>query len=334
MSGRFPRWAGALAVVGAVPLALPAYSVLAEPGPASPHTGAPGTRSTDTGAAVGGASGTGPPETASRDTGEGGLGRVTEGVDGGGTETGTGGTTTGPETRTGTRPDPDAAVDAERAAGADADPDTDAEDRTGIGGGPAVRDPGALLGRLRTLYRASEASAAAYRESRADLRAARQRATELTSRLAAARARLARGRADVGRLARQQYQGAGPGVLASYLRVLWARDPQRAMDRGQVLRQAARGQAALVARLTAEERRAGRLARRERAALAEQRRLTDRCKERRNAARAGLKAVERLLAGLSEEQLVLLVRPDTPAADGRTASAGRGPEGVSRPAAR
>ncbi|MFD7105553.1 coiled-coil domain-containing protein [Streptomyces celluloflavus] len=330
MSGRFPRWAGALAVVGAVPLALPAYSVLAEPGPASPHTGAPGTRSTDTGAAVGGASGTGPPETASRDTGEGGLGRVTEGVDGGGT----GGTTTGPETRTGTRPDPDAAVDAERAAAADTDPDAGAEDRTGIGGGAAVRDPGALLGRLRTLYRASEASAAAYRESRADLRAARHRATELTSRLAAARARLARGRADVGRLARQQYQGAGPGVLASYLRVLWARDPQRAMDRGQVLRQAARGQAALVARLTAEERRAGRLARRERAALAEQRRLTDRCKERRNAARAGLKAVERLLAGLSEEQLVLLVRPDTPAADGRAASAGRGPEGVSRPAAR
>ncbi|MGW5940889.1 hypothetical protein ACWIG3_30170 [Streptomyces celluloflavus] len=333
MSGRFPRWAGALAVVGAVPLALPAYSVLAEPGPASPRTGAPGTRSTDTGAAVGGASGTGPPETASRDTGEGGLGRVTEGVDGGGTETGTG-TTAGPGPRTGTRPDADAAVDAERAAGADTDPDAGAEDRTGIGGGPAVRDPGALLGRLRTLYRASEASAAAYRESRADLRAARQRATELTSRLAAARARLARGRADVGRLARQQYQGAGPGVLASYLRVLWARDPQRAMDRGQVLRQAARGQAALVARLTAEERRAGRLARRERAALAEQRRLTDRCKERRNAARAGLKAVERLLAGLSEEQLVLLVRPDTPAADGRAASAGRGPEGVSRPAAR
>ncbi|MYU54062.1 MULTISPECIES: hypothetical protein [Streptomyces] len=333
MSGRFPRWAGALAVVGAVPLALPAYSVLAEPGPAPPHTGAPGTRSTDTGTAVGGASGTGPPETASRDTGEGGLGRVTEGVDGGGTETGTG-TTAGPGTRTGTRPDADAAVDAERAAGADADPDAGAEDRTGIGGGSAVRDPGALLGRLRTLYRASEASAAAYRESRADLRAARQRAEELTSRLAAARARLARGRADVGRLARQQYQGAGPGVLASYLRVLWARDPQRAMDRGQVLRQAARGQAALVARLTAEERRAGRLARRERAALAEQRRLTDRCKERRNAARAGLKAVERLLAGLSEEQLVRLVRQDTPAAGGRAASAGRGPEGVSRPAAR
>ncbi|MFF2924806.1 coiled-coil domain-containing protein [Streptomyces celluloflavus] len=333
MSGRFPRWAGALAVVGAVTLALPAYSVLAEPGPAPPHTGAPGTRSTDTGAAAGGASGTGPPETASRDTGEGGLGRVTEGVDGGGTETGTGGTTAGPETRTGTRPDADAAVDAERAAGADADPDADAEDRTGTGGGPAVRDPGALLGRLRTLYHASEASAAAYRESRADLRAARQRAEELTSRLAAARARLARGRADVGRLARQQYQGAGPGVLASYLRVLWARDPQRAMDRGQVLRQAARGQAAVVTRLTAQERRAGRLARRERAALAEQRRLTDRCKERRNAARAGLKAVERLLAGLSEEQLVLLVRPDTPAAGGR-ASTGRGPEEVSRPAAR
>ncbi|MFH8552323.1 hypothetical protein ACH4FE_01620 [Streptomyces celluloflavus] len=331
MSGRFPRWAGALAVVGAVPLALPAYSVLAEPGPAPPHAGAPGTRSTDTGAAVGGASGTGPPETASRDTGEGGLGRVTEGVDGGGTETGT---TAGPGTRTGTRPDADAAVDAERAAGADPDPDAGAEDRTGIGGGSAVRDPGALLGRLRTLYRASEASAAAYRESRADLRAARQRAEELTSRLAAARARLARGRADVGRLARQQYQGAGPGMLASYLRVLWARDPQRAMDRGQVLRQAARGQAAAVARLTAEERRAGRLARRERAALAEQRRLTDRCKERRNAARAGLKAVERLLAGLSEEQLVRLVRQDTPAADGRAASTGRGPEGVSRPTAR
>ncbi|WP_411141016.1 hypothetical protein [Streptomyces sp. x-80] len=331
MSGRFPRWAGALAVVGAVTLTLPAYSVLAEPGPAPPHTGAPGTWATDTGATAGGASGTGPPETASRDTGEGGLGRVTEGVDGGGTETRTGtttGTAAGPETRTGTRPDPDAGVDAERETGADADPDAGAEDRTGAGTGPAVRDPGALLGRLRTLYRASEASAAAYRESRADLRTARQRAEALTARLAAARARLAGGRADVGRLARQQYQGAGPGVLASYLRILWARDPQRAMDRGQVLRQAAGGQAAVVARLTAEERRAGRLARRERAALAEQRRLTDRCKERRNAARAGLKAVERLLAGLSEEQLARLGRPGAPVADGRGAAE------ISRPAAR
>ncbi|MFG2894342.1 glycoside hydrolase [Streptomyces sp. NPDC048248] len=260
MSGRLVRSACTLALVGAAALALPSPQVLADPGGDTP----PGS-SSDGASSDGGTSGGSP------DTGEGGLGRLTEGADSGG-------------------------------PGADGPVGTDtASSSAGLG-------TSALLRKLRSLYRETEKAADAYRATQKDLRKARKKATVLNARLAKARTRLAGGRADTGRLARLQYQGSPETGLSSYLRILLSKDPEQAMERSHFLKEMAGGQAATIARLTAGEKKADALAAKARSALRKQQKLTARRLKQRAAFREKLAEVEEMLASLTEDQLTALSR--------------------------
>ncbi|MFH8571524.1 glycoside hydrolase [Streptomyces sp. NPDC017993] len=263
MSGRLLRSACTLALVGAAALTLPSPQVLADPGgEAPPGASSPGASSD------GGASGGSP------DTGEGGLGRLTEGADSGGPE-------------------------ADGPAGADGT-DT-ASSSAGLG-------TGALLRKLRSLYRGAEKATEAYHATQVDLRKARKKATVLNARLAKARTQLTDGRADTGRLARLQYQGSPETGLSSYLRILLSKDPEQAMERSHFLKEMAGGQAATIARLTAGEKKADALAAKARSALRKQQKLTARRLKQRAAVREKLTEVEELLASLTEDQLTALSR--------------------------
>ncbi|GAA3180497.1 MULTISPECIES: NlpC/P60 family protein [Streptomyces] len=201
----------------------------------------------------------------------------------------------GPAAPASAAPAPDPAA----TAGAPAAPD---------GPAPDANSPAALLRRLQALYRSAEESTEAYNATQEDLRATQARAQTLGVRLKQARARLAGARADAGRLARQQYQGGGPATLAQYVRVLLADDPEQAMDRSHLLHTAAAEAAATVDRLARGARQADTLARQADAALDRQRALTAQRARQRTAVQSRLKEVEKLLAGLSEDQLATLDR--------------------------
>ncbi|MFI7098052.1 NlpC/P60 family protein [Streptomyces sp. NPDC050161] len=297
MSGRILRTACAAALIGAAALALPNPPVLADPGAAG--TARP--NSHDHGPGSGSVSGSpdGGPDVHSSDTGEGGLGTVTEGATG--SDDGAGGAgTEAAGTDGGDGAGGDSGADA--GAGADAEPAAPA-----LPAAPTVPatpgTPAALLRQLQTLYRTTEASTEAFNATQEGLATAQRRAALLNSRLRQARSELAEGRADAGRLARMQYQGSGPAAVSSYLRVLLSKDPERAMDEGHLLREAAGGQAAVVARLAASEKRAATLARQAGAALGRQRALAERRKVQRDTVRRQLQGVERMLASLSGDQL-------------------------------
>ncbi|MFG2223555.1 NlpC/P60 family protein [Streptomyces sp. NPDC048644] len=282
MSGRILRTACAAALIGAAALALPTPPVLADPGAAgaarpNSHDSGPGSDSVS-GSSDGGS------DVHSSDTGEGGLGTVTEGATG--------------------------SDDGTEEAGTEAGTGTDANTEPAAPAVPAVPTipaapgtPTALLRQLQTLYRTAEASTEAFNATQEGLAKAQRRAALLNSRLRQARSELAEGRADAGRLARMQYQGSGPAAVSSYLRVLLSKDPERAMDEGHLLREAASGQAAAVARLTASEKRAATLARQAGAALGRQRSLAERRRVQRDTVRRRLGDVERMLASLSGDQL-------------------------------
>ncbi|MEU9110960.1 hypothetical protein AB0D04_03910 [Streptomyces sp. NPDC048483] len=349
MPRRFLPWACTLAVLGTVALTLPS-SVLADPGPdPAPAESTPGgpasggrgsagwedtkpsdTEPSDTGQPASGPPGGGPrgsrppngrptPEATDTgtsdpgtsdtwipDTGEGELGRVTEGLDG---------DPDGPDGM------PDGTGSTGDTGGMGGTDGTDEPSDTGPAGsaGPspatAGHSPAVLLQKLQTLHRESAESTRAYRATEADLGAARREYDGLVSQLARARAQLAGGRADAGRLARLQYQMSG-SPASSYLRVLLAKDPQQAMDTRHLLRAAARDQRATVARFTSSEKKATALALRAQAAMDKQQALTDRARYQRETAAGKLREVETLLAGLSPEQLAELGRLETQATDG------------------
>ncbi|MFI9050224.1 coiled-coil domain-containing protein [Streptomyces sp. NPDC053427] len=327
MSRRVLPWVCTLGLIGVVALTLPS-SVLADPGPdAVPaeltpggsrsagwedtkpsdtrprSTHSPDTRSRDTkpphDGPTPGTPDSGTADTWIPDTGEGELGRVTEGADGGDPD--------GPDGM------PDGTATGGPAGGADEPSDT------GPAGAPspAASDlsPVALLRKLQSLYRQSEESTKAYQETEDDLRAVRRQSDSLTAQLTRARAQLDGGRADAGRLARLQYQASGSPV-ASYLRVLLAKDPRQAMDTRHLIREAARDQRAAVARFTSSEKKADALATKARAAMDKQQALTDRARYQRETAARKLKEVEALLATLSPEQLAQVGRLKTQATDG------------------
>ncbi|MGW2631879.1 hypothetical protein ACWC2K_21425 [Streptomyces chattanoogensis] len=294
-----------------------------------PGAGSPGARSpygagtSPSGTPTPGSRDTGTPDSGTADTwipdtGEGGLGRITEGVDGDdpdgpdGMPDGTGsvGAAGGTEGTGGTG----SAGGAKGTAGADEPSDTgpvgSAADRS-----PAGASPVTLLRKLKGLYRQSEEATRAYRATEADLRAARRQSGLLSAQLTRARAQLEDGRADAGRLARLQYQGAASPV-SSYLRVLLARKPQQAMDTRHLIREAARDQRAAVARFTSSERKADKLATEARVALDRQQALTDRARSQRETAAGKLKEVEALLASLSPQQLAELGRMEAQVTDG------------------
>ncbi|MFG2135995.1 coiled-coil domain-containing protein [Streptomyces sp. NPDC048650] len=333
MSRRILPWVCTLGLIGVVALTLPS-SVLADPSPVpagsmpggsmstgwedtKPSDGRPsGTRSSDPRPPGTGPRGVRPPDdrptpgstdtgtsdTWIPDTGEGELGRVTEGMDG-------------------DDPDgPDGMPDTTATTGG-----TDEPSDTGPAGSSSApsaapsaageQSPVALLQQLQSLYRQSEETTRAYRATEDDLRAVQRQSDSLGSQLAQARAQLAGGRADAGRLARLQYQGSR-SPASSYLRVLLARNPQQAMDTRHLIREAARDQRAAVTRLTAGEKRADTLATRAHDALNRQQALTDRARALRETSAHKLKEVEALLASLSPQQLTELGRLEAQATDG------------------
>ncbi|MFC8196750.1 NlpC/P60 family protein [Streptomyces sp. NPDC057298] len=198
---------------------------------------------------------------------------------------------------------PDPARSAVPEPGDDAAPEPD-DGPAPEGGGPEAegeRSVAELLTELQRLYREAEEATEAYNTTEEELKRRRAEVAKLNARLAAARLSLQDSRGAAGRLARQQYQGTSE--ISSYVRLLLARDPQHALDQGQVIRQVSQERAGTVERLAGSERRTDGLARRARAALDVQLTLTERRKKDRDLVRKRLGDVEELLASLTAEQL-------------------------------
>ena len=163
-----------------------------------------------------------------------------------------------------------------------------------------------LLTDLQRLYREAEKATETYNATAEKLKKRRKTADDLGRRLARARTSLHDSRDAAGRLARQQYQGSSN--ISPYVRLLLARDPQHALDQGHVIRRVAQERVATVDRLVGGEKRADDLAAQARKALDEQLKLSERQKKERDAVRARLDDVEKLLASLSADQLAELTR--------------------------
>ncbi|KOG26973.1 MULTISPECIES: C40 family peptidase [Streptomyces] len=162
----------------------------------------------------------------------------------------------------------------------------------------------ALLTRLRTLYRQAEEATERFNAAEEALKAQTADTGKVTARLTAARTALAQGRAEAGRIAREQYQGGSE--FSTYLGLLFSPDPQSALDQGHLMARAARGRATAVERLEGAERRADALATASRKALDRQQGLAAAQRTRRDEVTGRLREVEKLLAGLSPEQLARL----------------------------
>ncbi|WP_406863106.1 NlpC/P60 family protein [Streptomyces sp. HUAS MG47] len=161
-----------------------------------------------------------------------------------------------------------------------------------------------LLTRLQTLYQEAEEATETYNATAEELKAKAAETKSVTARLTAARTALARSRDDAGRLAREQYRGSSE--FSSYLRLLLARNPQQALDQRHLMERAARGRASTIARLAGGEKQADELATASRKALDRQQVLTARQQKARAAVETKLKEVQRMLAGLSPEELTAL----------------------------
>ncbi|MFE1267528.1 NlpC/P60 family protein [Streptomyces sp. NPDC058758] len=233
--------------------------------------------------------------------------------------------------------DPDSVADAEADAAADTPDDpgdsgtaADTPDGPGTADGPDTPDaPGTtadtprpavdgagalapsggdsvatLLARLRTLYRQAEEATEKFNAAEEALKVQQADTRRIAADLETARTALARGRAEAGRLAREQYQGRTS--YASPLRLLFAPDPQSALDARHLLDRTARDRASAVPRLRTAERRAASLAADSRTALDRQRTLAARQRTRRDEVRKKLAEVEALLASLSPARLARL----------------------------
>ncbi|MEU1040089.1 NlpC/P60 family protein [Streptomyces sp. NPDC005551] len=169
---------------------------------------------------------------------------------------------------------------------------------------PDGRSLAALLTDLQKLYRQAEQATETYNSTEERLRAKRAEAARLEKELAGARLSLHDSRGAAGRLARQQYQNSSE--ISPYVRLLLARDPQRALEERHVIGQLARQRAETVGRLTVDERRRDALARAARKALDDQLTLTERRRKDRDRVRGKLAEVEELLASLSADRLAEL----------------------------
>ncbi|WP_093799070.1 C40 family peptidase [Streptomyces sp. Wb2n-11] len=163
-----------------------------------------------------------------------------------------------------------------------------------------------LLTELQKLYQRVEEAGETYKATEESVKEQLGEVRKVSAGLSRARIALAESRSAAGRLAREQYQGRTG--LSPYLRLLLARDPERALAQGHVLQRAADDRAATIARLESGERRADELATRERYALDKQQTLARKQKKQRDAVRERLRDVEELLASLTEEQLAGLAR--------------------------
>ncbi|MCX2183406.1 C40 family peptidase [Streptomyces sp. SKN60] len=189
---------------------------------------------------------------------------------------------------------------------------------TTVTGTAAPTDPtdsvGGLLTRLRTLYQETERAGEAYNAADESLKKQAADTRKTGARLAAARTALQKGRDEVGRLARQQYRSSGE--LSPYLGLLLSADPGEALDQRRLLARAARERAAAVARLQTAEKKADALAAASRTALERRTALLGGRKKQKETVEAKLREVERLLAGLSPDQLARLASLETQATAG------------------
>lgn len=168
----------------------------------------------------------------------------------------------------------------------------------------AGRSVAELLTELQTLYRAAEKATETHNATEERLKRQRAETERLDRALARTRLSLHDSRGAAGRLARQQYQSVTG--ISPYVRLLLARDPQRALDQGHVIGRLARDRARTVGRLTGDEKDADALARRARKALDARLALTERREKERDEVLERLHAVEELLASLTAEQLTAL----------------------------
>ncbi|MEU1266636.1 NlpC/P60 family protein [Streptomyces cellulosae] len=175
------------------------------------------------------------------------------------------------------------------------------------GGGAAAsggRSVPELLTDLQSLYREAEKATERYNATEEALKKQRAETERLEKALARTRLSLHDSKGAAGRLARQQYQSLSG--LSPYVRLLLARDPQRALEQGHVIGQLARERAHTVGRLAGDAKEADELARRARTALDARLALTERREKERDQVVERLRDVEELLASLTAEQLAEL----------------------------
>ncbi|MFJ2092430.1 C40 family peptidase [Streptomyces sp. NPDC087901] len=182
------------------------------------------------------------------------------------------------------------------------------EDPAAPAAGPEAAPGGVagLLNELQRLYQQTEEATETYNGTAAELKKRTAEAKKLDSALVTARLSLSRSRDAAGRLAREQYQGRSD--LSAYLRLLLMRDPEYALDQGQVVQRLAAGRVATMQRLGGAEKRAAELAKQSRKVLDRQQVLTAQKKKARDTVQSRLKQVEVLLATLSADQLAALSR--------------------------
>ncbi|AOT61033.1 C40 family peptidase [Streptomyces fradiae] len=162
----------------------------------------------------------------------------------------------------------------------------------------------ALLTRLQRLYRDAEAAGETYNAAGEELAAQTAEVRRLGGHLTRTRDALAAARDAAGRLARAQYQGRGG--FSPALRLLFAGDPDHALDEALLLRRLAREQAATVARLRGGARQADAMATAARRALERNQELIAARQRARDDALAALREVEAALAGLPPQRLTEL----------------------------
>ena len=160
-----------------------------------------------------------------------------------------------------------------------------------------TRSVSQLLTDLQRLYRQAEKATETYNGTVEKLKQQQREVARLDARLARARLALRSSRREAGLLARQQYQSNAD--ISPYLRLLLARDPQRALDQSHVLEELSREQTETVDQLTDATKHAEILARKARTALDERMTLTQRQKRQQDDVQRRLKDVEKLLASLS-----------------------------------
>ncbi|MFC8080043.1 NlpC/P60 family protein [Streptomyces sp. NPDC057307] len=168
----------------------------------------------------------------------------------------------------------------------------------------APRGVSELLTEMRKLYQQAEEATEAYNATEVKLTAQQAEVKSVGAGLTGAREALVRSRAQIGQLARQQYQGTSE--LSSYVQLLLSRDPQHALDQQHLMDRAQSDRLSTVARLTNGERRADTLADRSRKALDEQKSLAAKQKRQRDAVRTKLTDVEKMLASLTTEQIAAI----------------------------
>ncbi|WP_407837235.1 NlpC/P60 family protein [Streptomyces sp. DSM 116496] len=163
---------------------------------------------------------------------------------------------------------------------------------------------GVLLTRLQGLYQRAEQATEAYNAAEAALTARKREESRLSTELGRARTAVTDAQTTTGRLAREQYKG-GRG-FSPYARMLFAGDPQGALEQRRVAEREGARRAAALERLARGEKHADSLATAARKALDSELKLAADTKERKEEAATQLKEVERLLASLSPAQLTEL----------------------------